>query len=556
MISWTTARFLEFEKVRSSSTSSTFATTLFGADVGSSGATTTVTSITSSTYEDSVGTTTNHLGTTTSRTSSSSIESGRTNISGGITSGTSSASGSTTSSSQRTRSIQTTIETSKTTEGATTYESSYQDIFWTYSTYLSWGETQKSFVTEFRTVTKTFASSIALTRTTLSTTTSETTQTHLLDTVYLAEDTEMLWVCPNEPSYSVPIFDLATTATQTTISAMAETLSLSSYSSTSDALTISSTRSTATFFITGQLPTTITRTGNIIASLCPGITTELSFAATSSQDPTTTRTITVSSQPRIVHRNNTETTSALVAGSTTGSRTDVMASASWQTSSGTSTTTEITTSVDNLNSETSVYGNTTRTLTTIGGATQIGSAPTMSVFASYGVGVGESRGLRFVGGPFDSYDPEVETTEGIVGPITCLSGDAVYVAIPVPTTNESVTQKSNSVTFSTQTAASEYTTTLATLSIDGSMWIQPARSRTGLIGGTLATGETGLIRIARGLYRDQSGGTSFYEGNDTTFTDSLPSSYLTPMTYLIPTTAEESQVVLAVPRNTSTWPTA
>jgi hypothetical protein len=68
----------------------------------------------------------------------------------------------------------------------------------------------------------------------------------------------------------------------------------------------------------------------------------------------------------------------------------------------------------------------------------------------------------------------------------------------------------------------------------------------------LAENETGLIRINRGLYKNQSGGTSFFAGNDTTYVGTKDTTYWYPISYLEPAF---EQVVFAVPRNTSTWPT-
>jgi hypothetical protein len=559
MISWTTARNLDFEKVCSSSTLSTFESVAFGADLIIDGTSTffitTVTRQTSSTFEDSVGTTTNHAGTTIYNSSSSSRYQDEQNYTGGSTLGTSSASGSfSTVSPASTVGKQTSSAVQTTVNGSTTTQVAGSVAAWTYSTSESEGSTITDFVSTSSSANRTRTTTTALSKTSLATTTSGSTSGNVRDTVYLADSSEVLWVTPASAANSVALTAGATTAAQTTLSCIAQTQSLQSFNSTSSPITLASSRSTKSFAFASVRTTTVSRVGNVLFAVCPGQTTQLVFNVSSSTQ--TSATITASSQPSITHRNNTETHFALSFGETLPTRTDIMASASWIVSARTITATSATRSIDNLESATSCFGQTTRTLPTLGAKTAIAAAATMSVFASRGVAAGNESGVRYVGSGFDAYQTE-DTFEGIVGPRTAYKGRSVNVVTVFPVTDSNRTQSGNSVTFVKEiTESSTTTTSSASVGVDGSLWVQSVRSRTGLVGGSLGSGETAVIRMNSGVYKNQAGGTSWFAGNDTTFTGSIASSYWFPVSYLEPEIANNAQIVFAVPRNTSTWPNA
>jgi hypothetical protein len=393
---------------------------------------------------------------------------------------------------------------------------------------------------------------------------SETTEGNVVDTIWLAEDTEVLWVVNKDPAWSAPITDNAQSTMETTISASAEVLGLSLVEP-SETSSVASSQSTGTISWVNASQTTVTRTGVFAKFRSPGETTELTFSASTSGD-TSEANILQSSQPFVFHRGNTSTVTTFVRFATTRSLTDVMASATWNeflfVTLGTASAVQ---SFDVVVTSSTVSGSTTRLVPVLGGQTAIASQARMSVYASNGVAIGENKGMRFTGGGFAGLP--VDDDDDVVGPLgprTAQDGSSIYLATIFPITqgNEfglnAVTQESNSVTFVSTTSASDATTTITTTSsvtvgVADPMWIAPVRSRANVLGGDLAPGETALMRIGRGLYEDQSGSTSFFEGNDTTYTGSMPTTYWLPVTYLTPAF---EQTVFSVLRNTGTWPTA
>jgi hypothetical protein len=116
-----------------------------------------------------------------------------------------------------------------------------------------------------------------------------------------------------------------------------------------------------------------------------------------------------------------------------------------------------------------------------------------------------------------------------------------------------MTVDGGSVSIQTTTNDDEFTTTSYLVGVDGSPWIALREARAGLLGGNLQENETGLMRNGPGLYQNQSGGDSFFSGNDTTYTGAMETTFWQAVSYVVPNVGHE--YVFAVPRNTSTWPT-
>jgi hypothetical protein len=548
MISWTTRRTVDFEKVCSVSEAKT--TEIQQPPFG----------VLTSRYTLSIGNTTNATGTTGSTTGSTVTSLGTSEGTETFSSTTSgfiiAASASIVTSTTQQYGIAGNVTSSSTSEGSE----------WT--TRLN---TASSTITEFVSTvaqqTRYFAQAVTTSTSSRLTTTqlSETTAGNAIDTVWLAEDTEALWVVNQQPTWSAAITGNAQSTTQTTLSRLDEVLALTLKNFTTDTASVDSSESTSSISFVEAAQTTISRTGVVGQFFSPGQTTEFTFSATTSSN-TSSFSIAETSQPSVFHLGNTSTETTFVQFATTRSFSDIMASATWNSLViGVLGTTSVVGSFDALVSQSTCSGSTTRTIPVLGGQTAIASQAQMSVYASNGAAIGESSGMRFTGGGFAG--APVDEDDDIVGPLgprTARDGSSIYLATIFPITQGSefglnaLTQESNSVTFVSTTSDSAAATTVtttssATVGVADSMWIAPVRTRANLLGGGLAPGETALMRIGRGLYEDQSGSTSFFEGNDTTYTGSMPTTYWLPVTYLTPAFG---QAVFAVPRNTSTWPTA
>jgi hypothetical protein len=180
----------------------------------------------------------------------------------------------------------------------------------------------------------------------------------------------------------------------------------------------------------------------------------------------------------------------------------------------------------------------------------------MTVYSPAGVKLGAAAGLRFTGDGISETDIEEGSAITLSYLRVANDGELTRYTTASPVVPSWFTLSSNSFTYLTTTLEDGETvdTELSgEFGIEGATWQTVARSRgDGLIGGDLAENETGLIRINRGLYKNQSGGTSFFAGNDTTYVGTKDTTYWYPISYLEPAF---EQVVFAVPRNTSTWPT-
>ena len=171
--------------------------------------------------------------------------------------------------------------------------------------------------------------------------------------------------------------------------------------------------------------------------------------------------------------------------------------------------------------------------------------------------LGDGVGLRFTGDGISETDIEEGSTITISYLQTANDGELTRYTTASPVVQSWVTLSSNSFTYLTTTLEDGETvdTELSgEFGIDGATWQEVARTRgDGLLGGDLAESETALMRINRGLYKNQSGGTSFFEGNDTTYVGTTDTTYWYPISYLQPAFYRG---VVSVFRNTTTWPSA
>jgi hypothetical protein len=564
MIVWTTAREVAFEKVCSSS-SSDAGTAFTGGGIAFG-------FLSSFGYTNgfTTGYTQNATGYTQSSSASESQFGQRADVSSTYTSTTNffpeetvtysdvtlgytidnSQSGSFFTSGSFTVSKQTTTTETLEVYGTTTSSSAQESTQWT--TVQTFSDTD---VTEFVLTdalgTHYFVEATSFTRTRTVVTESETTKGNARDTIYMADSSEVLWVINEDPEWSKPMTDNAVSTTQTTISDLRETIGL--VTAADPAQTIDSSESLSSYTFTGSSASSITVTVNSRpASVNAETVTEavrISIAGESQSGE-----LRVSGQPEVIYSGGTETAAASSATIATATQTDVFGE-SWQKTVLVRSTIANTIAIDNA-APSSCSGNTTKAVALVGGSPVIATPPSMTVYSPAGVKLGAAAGLRFTGDGISETDIEEGSAITLSYLRVANDGELTRYTTASPVVPSWFTLSSNSFTYLTTTLEDGETvdTELSgEFGIEGATWQTVARSRgDGLIGGDLAENETGLIRINRGLYKNQSGGTSFFAGNDTTYVGTKDTTYWYPISYLEPAF---EQVVFAVPRNTSTWPT-
>jgi hypothetical protein len=593
MIVWTTARNVAFEKICSSLTnqSDTFATQIITGDMTVIG--TNFTLGTSRTINEggetvgntSVGSTFNHTGSTSFSSESFSSSSSAsetafqtfttlddegetvTETFQSSTSNSTSGSGSFLSSSTLpaiTVSKQTTTTETLTLFGTTTSSSTQQSTKATTAQASSDSNVTEVVVTEAA-GTRYFSVETDFTRTRTTLTQSGTTNGNARDTIYIAEPGEVLWVVNQDPAWSEPLTDNAASTTQTTISDMREATTLVA---AVNSQSIQPTSSTFTSSFTSSVVSFIQATVNNAPGFIGGITTTQQINVTTSfEEPFWNSFVfLVSRQFGVLHYGNTETAAAAWETIGVPTQTDLLASESWQRINTIRSTTVITRSINNTvgtfskvgeGITSSCYGNTTKEAQFIGATSLIGSPPSMTIYSPAGVKLGSEAGLRFTGDGISETDVDEDGTVTIISIYTANDGELTRYTTASPVAPTWFTISSNSFTYLTTTLEDSNTvdtTITGEIGIDGATWQTIARARqNGLIGGDLAEDETALIRINRGLYKNQNGDTSFFEGDDTTYVGTKNTTYWYPISYLQPTTFNSS--VFAVPRNVSTYPT-
>ena len=527
MIAWTTAREVAFEKVCSYSTS--------GAFFNSNAFTTGVTQNQTGTTQSFSSRVTNVFGTTILNSSSGSTE---------ITTST-------------------TVQTS-TTQSYNVYltisSSSSEEVSqWTTTTNPTNSE-ETTFTSAWDTKNTYYTTETQSSSTRLATTQQGTTKGNAADTIYFADSTEVLWVINENPQWSKPLTENAVSTTQTTISDLRETVGL--VTAAEPPQTIGSSESLSSYTFTDSLRSFLEVQANFSPHSVNAEAVE-EFIYISVSGESQSGELNVSGQAEVVYAGGTETVAASSATIATATQTDVFGG-SWQKTALVYSTVTNTKAIDNGvqtftisgGTASSCYGNTTKEVGFVGGTPAIASPPRMTVYSPAGVKLGDAIGLRFTGDGITN--AEFSGSEGvtIVYLQTANDGELTKYSTASPVVPSWVTLSSNSFTYLTTTLEDGETVDTeisGEFGIDGATWQTVARNREdGLIGGDLAEGETALIRINRGLYKNQDGDTSFFEGNDTTYVGTKDTTYWYPVSYLEPAF---EQVVFAVPRNTSTWPT-
>jgi hypothetical protein len=382
---------------------------------------------------------------------------------------------------------------------------------------------------------------------------------HVFDTIAQAQSNEVLYTLSGSPQYSEPLTDHAITTTRATISADASAIGLS-YATLSDVQFIASSNSTESTTFAGSEPSIYSVTANQFLFAAPGSSVLRTFERPRKTEGEVNYVL--SEQPALSHFGNTVTRSTITQSTVAATFSDVAGGETWEETDYSYGTTSFTTSIANVEFETFCNGNTTEGRPIAGARAKIAPVPSMTVFGIYGVAIGDALGFEYVGNGFVPVS-DLETAEfGLAGPIIATNGRFPNVVTILPITTEDtrgLTQNSGSITFSstTQTATqSELTTISAVVTVDGETWSQPARIRANLLGGNLGQSETAQIAIKRGLYKNQEGQTSWFDGSYESWIGTKETTYWYPISYLEPgfQSGATDFPVWTAPRNETTWP--
>jgi hypothetical protein len=382
---------------------------------------------------------------------------------------------------------------------------------------------------------------------------------HVFDTIAQAQSNEVLYTLSGSAQYSEPLTDHAITTTRATISANASAIALS-YATLSNVQFIASSNSTESTTFADSESSIYSVTANQLFFAAPGSSVLRTF-----ERPRKTEgeiNYVLSEQPSLSHFGNTVTRPTITQSTVAATFSDVAGGETWEETDYSYGTTSFTTSIANIEFGTSCNGNTTESKATLGARSKIALTPSMTVFGIHGVAIGDALGFEYVGNGFVPVS-DLETAEfGLAGPLIVTNGKFPNVATILPITTEDdrgVTQNGASITFSstTQTTTqSEPTTVSAVVAVIGQAWSQPARIRANLLGGNLGQSETAQIAIKRGLYKNQEGQTSWFDGSYESWTGTKETTYWYPISYLEPAFQNNflNFPVWTAPRNETTWP--
>lgn len=567
MIVWTTARLVQFEQVCTASYSEgTEYRSAVRENIGGTGILADVEEASGSTYQSQSGQTANATGVTSSSSSfSTEFSSYKVSytdsnnvttftIDDAITIVAYSTSGSSSgSSSGGVVDAQTTIASTISQAVLTTSFSEGESNIWTssISVFTAGSETETT-ITFYQTTTT--ASVYFVTETdsreipTTEITETGTTVGNVFDTIYQASPDEILYFINDSPQYYQGKLDQnAQSGTRFTVSASAVQIGLIAVSPSQSAQTVESSQATTAFNMKNILSSFVYQT--TAASSVNADTSIQSFKVTSSQSLSSSAVI--SGQNQITHYGNTFTQPITYAEIRTQSKTDVLATAQHEAVWGYNTFGEVTGADNNVVASYTTGGEGFAGAGGCGGdmvvlrqkkigASALGPAPEMYIYCSRGAKIDGSVGARLTA-----------NTQSLSVPIVEDGGSTIFATL-FPVSNSTMTVDGGSVTIQTTTNDDEFTTTSHLVGVDGTPWITVREAREGLLGGDLQENETGLMRIGPGLYQNQSGATSFFSGNDTTYTGSMHATYWQPVSYVVPDVGYG--YVFAVPRNTSTWP--
>jgi hypothetical protein len=205
-------------------------------------------------------------------------------------------------------------------------------------------------------------------------------------------------------------------------------------------------------------------------------------------------------------------------------------------------------STENVTGESasSAGGNTTTIYPSTYYGTAMPAQVSRSVFVKSGVSLEDQVGLIF------SANKSISVEKALIG-------TGARYRIVLGGTRGGYTAVENTVTFTTTTQdedGSAKTTDSAQLSPVGSTYVTLSQSNSGFLGGSAAPSLTIVNRADSGLYRTKNSagsGTIFLDGDDTVLQSQIDGSFFEPLRYLVVSTNFQMPVVA---RNTSTYPSA
>jgi hypothetical protein len=396
---------------------------------------------------------------------------------------------------------------------------------------------------------------------TRTTTLTETVAGNYWNTVYQADQTGVLYVAPRvELSSWDGQGQTLNTTTRTTISAETSTLPVvgiaaflvaGTASQPPQSLTNSSTSSSLQFTRNTSYITQIT-SANLLVLPHSTFVTEII-----KNDSTTTTSVTDSrAQSTLTHRGNTYTEQrTYIVRKTLSSFNDTSSFAVTFADRSVATVTR-THGASFTTTERAVGGSTSASGITVAVG---GASSTISVLPLCGI---KSQGERVGWLIYGRSGASASNGAGLFYPITdSLSFvDQAHTRWPAglvtifPKTNNSYSANATGLTWTTTTAGSQ---TLTTKSSEISAQGEARTAFIGgqlreLLGGELGESETAVQSIGRGVYKNQTGGTSFFEGHASSYTGSQISetSYWRPVPWL----GEVALFVSEVPRNSKELP--
>lgn len=582
MISWTTARLVDFSftSERTQSGSSSFSITGGDVVIDSNGTSTNVTATNTGSFSSSFfqKTTFGATATKTESGSTSTAEEGGTSEGFGSNSfetGTEmSGSGETTLESFTVATSTSVSVFGPRTVTATTLRSTSIRSGTTITTLV--GTETQSFpttqtvalsVSSYTTIISGSSSTTGLSSTTNSVTGETSTLGNVFDTVYSAEPNEIIFFIDSDADANKPVSEYSINEKSFVLSARAETRSM-------QRVTTTNPQTTDTFLyesrsLSWRNSTTITRT---ISRLGFSVNEDDDFdtrtwnipesSTTDTSSAVSFVTASASSQGELlslVHRGNTDLFTTTIGTETLATRTGFFGNVTFHSVFSFPTTTT-SASVHSATFSTSSTTNQTAEFATLAGGSTTTivppelawgpsppvSAVTRSVFRQTGAYAGNQAGLVLT------------ANKSISGDIRIWGGGGDY-RILLPGQRQAYTAENNSVTFTTTTVsegATINTTDSAVVSVAGQPSAYFANSATRIVGGAAGASETIVNRAQRGAYRrrDTAANTTFFQGNDTVYAGQTQDvSAYEPLRYVVHAVSVQA-AVFAVPRNTTTYP--
>jgi hypothetical protein len=279
-----------------------------------------------------------------------------------------------------------------------------------------------------------------------------------------------------------------------------------------------------------------------------------SFTRSTSFARATTTTFSAANPLTFPVTTNTDSVTYTLSSSTSQSSvSDVTIIQGGTTTIATTSNTSVTGSVSATSSEpprntafTAAGGDSTYRLTAFGGGIRAANGPiSVSVFGRAGARIGESEGVVFTA------DESFEQFNFARGG----SATAAFTIFPTPAAGQTIS--SDTMTYRTEASGGTTTSSLV-ISLSGTPPVTTLRSRTGLVCGNFAEGETAVVRAWPGVYSAMINSevqTASFSGNDTVIVGpNTSTATFWQSVHFVDWNSNFTSNFLVVPRNASTWP--